>query len=146
MWTYSNPYFSYTITPGFFWSWLVITVLGIIGLWRIFEKAGKPGWAAIIPVYSLIVFLQIVGKPIWWVIWLFIPCLNVIFILIGWVWLSNLLAKSFGQGVGFTLGLMFLSFVFYPLLGFGDYAYVGPGGMPVNFGSGDYEKPFNIND
>lgn len=122
---------------------LIIVAIEIIGMWKIFVKAGKPGWAAIIPIYNLIVLLEIVGKPLWWIILLIIPCVSIIFA----VWMTNLLSKSFGQGVGFTIGLIFLGFIFYPLLGFGDYRYIGPGGVPLNtgFGAADYEKPFDIN-
>jgi len=145
MWSYENPYFSYHVSPLSLGIWGFYSIFEIIGLWIIFTKAGKPGWAAIIPVYSLIVLLEVVGKPWWWLLLLFIPCANFIFIIIGCVWINNLLSKSFGQGAGFTLGLIFLGFIFYPILGFGDYAYLGPGGPPVVFGASDYEKPFDIN-
>jgi hypothetical protein len=122
---------------------LIIAVIEIIGMWKIFVKAGKPGWAAIVPIYNIIVLLEIIGKPLWWIILFIIPCVSIIFA----IWTTNLLSKSFGQGVGFTLGLIFLGFIFYPLLGFGDYRYIGPGGVPLNtgFGAADYEKPFDIN-
>jgi hypothetical protein len=120
---------------------LILTVLYVAAVWRIFTKAGKPGWAALIPFYREIVLLEIVGKPIWWIFLLIFPCTAPIF----GIWIINLLSKSFGQGVGFTLGLIFLSFIFYPMLAFGDYTYLGPGGAPLNFGANDYEKPFDIN-
>ncbi len=104
--------------------YLLIIVIYIAGMWRIFEKAGKPGWAAIIPIYNFIVLLEIVGKPWWWILLLLIPIVNIV---IG-IMVANLLAKSFGQGVGFTLGLLFLGFIFYPMLGFGNYEYEGPAG------------------
>lgn len=144
MYDYSY-YNAFRPTPGEWGAYGVFAILGIIGMWKVFEKAGKPGWAAIIPFYNIIVLLEVVGKPWWWLLLIFIPCLNVIFILIGWVMINNLLSKSFGQGVGFTLGLMFLGFIFVPVLGFGNYTYLGPGGTPVNFGATDYEKPFDIN-
>lgn len=143
MWNYN--YYNYHPTPAQWGMWAVFSILGIIGLWKIFEKAGKPGWAAIIPIYNIIVLLEVIGKPWWWLLLMFIPCLNVVFILIGWVLVNNLLSKSFGQGIGFTLGLMFLGFIFIPVLGFGNYTYLGPGGIPVTFGATDYEKPFDIN-
>ena len=134
-------------TPGFAFSsgiiafWSIIAVIEIIGLWKIFSKAGKPGWAAIIPIYNVIVLLEIIGKPVWWFLLLLIPCVNIIFAVI----VINRLSKSFGQGVGFTIGLIFLGFIFYPLLGFGDYTYLGPGGIPLSFGATDYQKPFDVN-
>ncbi len=108
--------------PFFFM--VLILLIYIAAMWRIFEKAGKPGWASIIPIYNLIVLLEIVGKPWWWLLLMFIPIVNVIF----GVWAINLLSKSFGQNEGFTLGLIFLGFIFYPMLGFGNFEYKGPAG------------------
>jgi hypothetical protein len=92
-------------------------------LWKVFEKAGKPGWAAIVPIYNVIVLLEIVGKPLWWIVLFLVPCANIVaFILIGIE-----LAKVFGKGTGFGLGLALLPFLFYPVLGFGDARYQQPG-------------------
>lgn len=102
--------------------YLAIIVLMIASLWKIFEKAGKPGWASIIPIYNLIVLLEIVGKPVWWFILYLIPIVNIIFL----IWTINLLSKSFGKDEGFTIGLILLGVVFYPILGFGDAEYKGP--------------------
>jgi hypothetical protein len=101
---------------------LALAVVVIAGMWKVFEKAGKPGWAAIIPIYNLIVLLEIVGKPLWWIVLFFLPCVNIVaFVLIGIE-----VAKVFGKDVVFGLGLAFLPFIFYPLLGFGDARYQGP--------------------
>ncbi len=102
--------------------WLAFLVFVIAGMWKTFVKAGQPGWAAIIPIYNLVVLVQIVGRPLWWVIMMLIPCVNIIFFII----LMNDLSKSFGQGLGFTIGLIVLSFIFIPILGFGGARYVGP--------------------
>ena len=105
--------------------YLAVAVLVIIAAWRIYEKAGKPGWASIIPIYNVIVLLEIIGKPLWWIVLLFIPGVNIIFGVI----MLNFLSKCFGKGVGFTIGLIFLPFIFLPLLGFDDSAkYIGPVG------------------
>ena len=104
--------------------YLAIIVLIIASWWKIFTKAGKPGWAAIIPIYNIVVLCEIVGKPAWWVILFLIPVLNAIFA----IWVTNLLSKSFGKGVGYTIGLLLLPFIFYPILGFGDAKYQGPAG------------------
>jgi len=104
--------------------YIALVVLMIASLWKIFTKAGKPGWACIIPIYNIIVLLQIVGKPWWWLLLMLIPFVNIV---IG-IWMTNLLSKSFGQGAGFTVGLIFLGFIFFPLLAFGNYKYVGPAG------------------
>lgn len=104
---------------------LAIFVLMIVSLWKIFTKAGKPGWACIIPIYNIIVLLEIVGKPWWWLLLMLIPIVNMVFA----IWMLNLLSKSFGHEVGFTLGLLFLGFIFFPILGLGESKYVGPAGQ-----------------
>jgi ABC-type sulfate transport system permease subunit len=122
---------------------LIVSLISLIGMWKVYAKAGKPGWAVIIPIYSAIVLLEIVGKPIWWIFLLLVPCLNIIFA----VWIINLLSKSYGQGEGFTVGLLLLPFVFFPVLGFGNYQYLGPSAKEaVGFkpfdASTDYKDPF----
>lgn len=92
--------------------------------WKVFEKAGQPGWAAIIPLYNFYVMLKIVGKPGWWFAMLFIPFVNFIFI----IWSLNMLSKSFGKDEGYTIGILLLQIVFIPILGFGDAIYIGPYG------------------
>jgi hypothetical protein len=104
---------------------LAIFVLAIVSAWKINTKAGQPGWACIIPIYNIIVMLKIVGKPWWWIFLLCIPIVNIVF----GIWMVNLLSKSFGKGVGFTIGLLLLSFIFYPILGLGGAQYVGPAGQ-----------------
>ena len=79
------------------------------------------------PIYNTIVLLEIVGKPWWWLLLFFIPGVNLVFA----VWMMNLLSLSFGKGVGFTLGLLFLSPIFYPILAFSNAEYKGPAGAPV---------------
>ncbi len=101
---------------------ILLIILIIVSLWKIFEKAGKPGWAAIVPIYNLIVLLEIVGKPLWWIVLFLIPVVNIVFL----IWVTNLLSKSFGKTEGFTVGLILLGFVFYPMLAFGDATYQGP--------------------
>jgi hypothetical protein len=97
----------------------VLIIISIAGLWKTFAKAGEPGWAAIIPFYNLYVMTKIAGKPGWWVLLCLIPLVNfVIFIII-----SIGIAKNFGKGAGFGLGLFFLGPIFYGILGFGDAQY-----------------------
>lgn len=98
---------------------LVLTVFMIVAMWKVYEKAGEPGWASIIPIYNLIVLLKIAGRPLWWVILLIIPIVNVVITIL----VSIDIAKHFGKGAGFGLGLAFLSFIFYPILGFGEASY-----------------------
>jgi len=103
--------------------YLAIVVLMIIAMWKIFTKAGKPGWAILIPIYNIIVMLEIVGKPTWWIIIiLLVPFVNIIFL----IWVINLLSLSFGKEVGFTIGMLLLPFIFIPVLGFGSAEYKGP--------------------
>ncbi len=104
--------------------YVAIIVLLIAAQWKIYTKANKPGWACIIPIYNIIVLLEIIGKPWWWLLLMLIPGVNIIFA----IWMANLLSKSFGKNEGFTVGLILLPFIFYPILGFGDASYVGPAG------------------
>ena len=108
---------------------LAVVVFMIAAMWKIFEKAGQPGWAAIIPIYNMVVLLQIVGKPGWWVILMLIPFVNYVFI----IWTYNMLSKSFGKDEGFTVGLILLGIVFVPILGFGSAVYLGPYGDKAAF-------------
>ena len=101
---------------------LAIVVAVIAGGWKMFAKAGKPGWAFIVPVYNVIVLLEITGRPIWWVVLWLIPPVNFIVAIIVMVDL----AKSFGKDVMFAIGLIFLGFIFIPILGFGSAKYEGP--------------------
>jgi len=95
----------------------------IIPLWKIYLKAGKPGWASIIPIYNIIVYLEIIGKPWWWILLLlFVPVANIIFAIL----MANELSKCFGKDAGFTVGLILLPFIFYPILGYGKAQYIKP--------------------
>ena len=102
--------------------YLGIIILMIASLWKVFQKAGEDGWKAIIPIYNLYIELKIVGRPGWWLILFLIPIVNFIVLII----VSIDLAKSFGKGVGFGIGLLLLGIIFYPILGFGDAQYQGP--------------------
>ena len=108
--------------PLFWIFWLAFTILMIAACWKIFTKAGQPGWASIIPIYNWYILCKIVGRPSWWVILLLIPFVNFIIGII----LCIDLAKSFGKGVGFGIGLILLSVIFFPILGFGSAQYQGP--------------------
>ena len=98
---------------------LALVVLIVAAFWRIFTKAGEPGWAAIIPIYNVIVLLKIAGKPLWWILLLIIPLINIIPAIL----VPIAIAKNFGKGVGFGLGLLFLGIIFYPILAWGDAEY-----------------------
>jgi uncharacterized membrane protein (DUF485 family) len=105
---------------------VALSLIQIISLWRIFLKAGRPGWASIVPIYNIIVLLEVVKKPVWWIFLLLIPVVNVVIS----IWITNMLSLSFGKESGFTVGLIFLGFIFYPILGFGTPVYVHEGANP----------------
>lgn len=98
-----------------------VIVFIIAAMWKVFTKAGQPGWASLIPIYNVIVLLKIAGKPVWWFILFFVPLVNLI---IG-ILVSLAVAERFGKGAGFGVGLAFLPFIFYPILGFGSATYGG---------------------
>ena len=102
--------------------YLGLILIYIIGVWKVYEKANQPGWACLIPIYNIWVLLKIVGKPRWWILLLLIPLVNVV---IG-ILITHNLSKSFGKDVAYTLGLILLPVVFYPLLGLGNATYRGP--------------------
>ncbi len=108
--------------PLFWIFYLAFTILILAAWWKIFTKAGQPGWASIIPIYNLYVWCKIVGRPWWWLLLMLIPFVNFIIAII----LLIDLAKSFGKGVGFGIGLLLLPFIFFPILGFGSAQYEGP--------------------
>jgi hypothetical protein len=97
----------------------IVVVFYIAAMWMVFKKAGRPGWAAIIPFFNMYVLLQIAGKPGWWLILFFIPLVNVVVQIL----MQIGVAEKFGKGGGYAVGLIFLPFIFYPLLGFGDAKY-----------------------
>lgn len=98
---------------------LIVAALLIISLWIVYQKANKPGWAVIIPIYNLLVFLEIVKKPWWWLFLMMIPVVNIVIAIL----ITHQLSLSFGKSAGFTIGLLFLPFIFYPILAFGDAKY-----------------------
>jgi hypothetical protein len=105
---------------------LILVVVYVAAYWRIFEKAGQPGWAAIIPIYNIIVLLRVIERPWWWILLFLIPFVDIIVYIIVW----NDLSKSFGHGIGFTLGLIFFGFIFILILGFGGSQYQRSGPTP----------------
>lgn len=123
--------------------YFVILIAIIASLWTLYAKAGKPGWASIVPIYNSIVMIEIVGKPMIWILWLLIPCTAPIF----GIWLINLFVKSFGKSEGYTVGVIFLPFIFLPMLAFGNNPYLGPTAAEAKMGFGPNgfgnNNPFN---
>ncbi len=102
---------------------IYLAVVGLIvaSMWKVFVKAGHPGWAAIVPVYNLFILVQIAGKPTWWLVLFFIPIANFIALVL----IGIGVAQAFGKSSGFGLGLAFLAPIFYPMLAFSDAQYQG---------------------
>jgi hypothetical protein len=111
-----------TLGPLFWIIWTAFILLMIVSLWKVFGKAGQPGWGAIIPIVNTYFLCKVAGRPGWWVILMFIPFVNFVI----WIIISIDIAKNFGKGAGFGVGLAFLSFIFYPVLAFGSAQYRGP--------------------
>jgi len=106
---------------------LAVVVLSIAGLWMMFQKAGEAGWKSIIPIWNTLVILKMVGREWWWIILLIIPIVGFVV----WIIVMNDLSKSFGRGASTTVGLIFLPWLFYIILGFGEAEYSGPAGAPA---------------
>jgi hypothetical protein len=105
--------------------WVIVIaayVLFVAGLWQIFTKAGEEGWKAIIPIWNTLVILKIVGREWWWIILMLIPFVGFIV----WIIVALDLAKSFGRGTGFAIGLILLPYIWVIVLGFGQDTYRGP--------------------
>lgn len=100
---------------------LGISLFMLIAMWKVFAKAGQPGWGVIVPIYNIICMLNIAGKPLWWVILCFVPVANIIVIILTYAGM----AKAFGKGAGFVVGMILLPIIFWPILGFGSAEYQG---------------------
>ena len=102
---------------------LVMMAVIIVGFWKVFVKAGQPGWAVLIPIYNAYILLQIAGKPGWWILLFMIPLVNIVIAVL----VAIEVAKCFGQSAAFGVVLLFLlGGIGYLILGFGNYRYVGP--------------------
>ncbi|WP_414663972.1 DUF5684 domain-containing protein [Horticoccus sp. 23ND18S-11] len=106
---------------------LAILIVVIAGLWKVFVKAGHPGWAAIIPIYNVYILLKIAGRPGWWLLLFLVPVVSFVIA----IFVAIDIAKAFGKSAGFGVGLAFLGPIFYPILGFGDATYRGQSVPPV---------------
>ncbi len=102
-----------------------MVALQVIGLWGVFAKAGRPGWWALVPIFDLFVLLRVVGRPWWLAVLFFVPLVDLVVAIV----VYYALAKSFGKGIGYTVGLLVVGFVLVPVLGFGSAEYLGPGGV-----------------
>ncbi len=93
---------------------IAISILMIVSMWKIFTKAGKPGWAAIIPIYNIYIMCEIASKEWWYILLLCVPIANIYAIYV----IYNGISKKFGKTAGFTIGMIFLPFIFFPILAF----------------------------
>jgi len=99
--------------------WLGLSLLMLVSMWVVLKKAGQPGWAILVPIYNVYVMLKVAGMPAWWLLLMFLPIINAI----ASIMMVLGIAKNFGKGAGFAVGLLFLPFIFYPVLAFGDAQY-----------------------
>ncbi len=114
---------------AYFFVGLAVAAIVLVGKWKVFEKAGQPGWAAIVPIYNLVILFRISGQSGWWALSLLagvVPILGALFFLVVLIRMVHRISVRFGHGAGFTCGLILLSFVFWPILGFGSSRYRGP--------------------
>jgi hypothetical protein len=103
--------------------YLAVVLIMVISSWKVFSKAGKPGIASIIPIWNIVVMVEMAGKPTSWVLLiLLVPCANIYFLIMLFVEL----AKRFGKSSGFAAGLILLPFIFWPMLAFGSAQYQPP--------------------
>lgn len=104
----------------------VVGIFMIIATWFMYEKAGQPGWAAIIPIYNVLILLKVAGKPWWWIFGILlgiIPFAGIVLVIVWAVLVWHGVSKNFGKDAGFTVGLLLLSIVFVPILAWGDAQY-----------------------
>lgn len=114
--------YSYEMPPGLIALSLILSVIGLIAMWRIFVKADQPGWAVLIPIYNVYVMFKIVWGSGWKFLLCLIPLVNIVIAIMH----VFKLARAFGKGTGFGFGLLFLLPIFTLILAFGDAKYVGP--------------------
>lgn len=101
---------------------LIAAAMSIMVMWTIYVRAGQPGWASIVPVYNMVVLMNIAGRPAWWFVLMLIPVVNFII----WFMVCMDLAVAFDRGIPFAAGLFFVPFIFFPIMAFGEPDYVGP--------------------
>ena len=100
---------------------IAILIVMVVSYWKIYVKAGKPGWAAIVPIYNIIVFLEIVKKPVWWIVLFFIPCANIVALVL----VSLEFVKVFGKPSWHAALMIFFGVIYAPYIAFSDAKYVG---------------------
>jgi len=99
--------------------YIALIVFSIIIMWKVYVKAGQPGWGCIIPIYNIYLLMKIAGRPGWWLLLFFIPIVNLVIAIIVMIDI----AKRFGKGTGFGIGLVFLNIIFFAILAFDSSEY-----------------------
>ncbi len=108
---------------GVLWFLYIAAIVAFVaGLWMVFTKAGEDGWKSIIPIWNVLILLKIVGREWWWIILMLIPIVGFIV----WIIVALDLAKSYGRGTGFGIGLIIFPYIWTIILGFGSDTYRGP--------------------
>jgi hypothetical protein len=102
--------------------WVAVAIFLFASLWKVFTKAGQPGWASLIPIYNFIVLLKIIGRPLWWILLFLVPIVNIVVLFIIYIDL----ATSFGKSTAFGVGIALLGLIFLPILAWGSATYRGP--------------------
>ncbi len=117
------------------WSWAAAFLLNglvFVAPWcGVFHKAGKRWWVALLPIVNVLVLLRVIGRPWWWLLLLFVPLVNIAV----WTLICLDAAESFGHGLGYTVGLFFLPFVFATVIWLGGSTYGGPAGQRIGAGT-----------
>ncbi len=116
---YTTPEVDTGVSMVFVGFAIVLAVIMIAAMWKIFLKAGRPGWAAIVPIYNTLQLIWTSGKPWWWFLLMCIPIVNIVAIIV----IYYNLCKAFGKGVGYTLLLIFLPIIGFPMLAWGSATY-----------------------
>ena len=137
-----------SVPPGFIIAYLAVIAFYVFCMWRMYAKAGEPGWACLVPIYNYYVMLKIGGKPGWWILLMFIPFVNIVVSIMA---LSAFLSAYGRRGAGPVLLMMFFGAFYLPYLAFsGNVQYVGnqtygqPYGQPYGqqpYGQQPYGQP-----
>lgn len=120
---------------------MALSIFFVVAMWKVFVKAGKPGWAALIPIYNIYIMCEIAEKEWWYILLLCVPILNIYAMFV----IYDGIAKKFGKTTGFTIGMMFLPYIFFPILAFGKNNNVESTTQPVANENADINNNYVAN-
>lgn len=126
---------------GLFLMSSILSLVTIVSQWKVFTKAGKPGWASIVPVYNMIVMIQIADLSLVYLLLFFVPIANIYALFKIYIGIAH----KFGKSTGFGVGLIFLTIIFMPMLAFGDAVYEGNSNTSMNNDFNNNNNNFNNN-